>query len=268
MSKQMLSLILALFAASPLNSFAVMGAGSGGGGDAYSQEFAKIGLDLETWVASQRNNSDFPSRITPEKFKAAVETTRVESTDDELTLNNVPKDAINYPDEGRIIFNRGRWSKLQTYREKAALVFHEYLGIMRVDDKSYQMSSWILGLAGMEVDEIDFDLIKNANVCSVAGLSLEDCDPNAARDFSKRVVAQEIRRCQFMDVNLNYCLTTSLNPTVIAALTLYAQRAYDKGLRLRDVFEEGYFPIKDDKVGYIKNWERCQLVGIAPKDCN
>jgi hypothetical protein len=116
----------------------------GNGGDSYSLQFVKIGHDLESWIASKKGATDFPAELDEKSFVNTVNTTRVESTDEALSLNGIPKDAINYPAEKRIVFNRAAWDKLKTYQQRASLVMHEYLGIMGLDDSSYRISSYFL----------------------------------------------------------------------------------------------------------------------------
>jgi hypothetical protein len=48
-------------------------------------------------------------------------------------------DAVNFPDEGRILVNRSRWIR-STDEQKLFLTMHEYLGILGMSDRDYQIS--------------------------------------------------------------------------------------------------------------------------------
>ena len=51
-------------------------------------------------------------------------------------------DAINYPDLKKIEIHRSRWNEYgKNLRRKLPIVLHEYLGLMRLGDASYQISS-------------------------------------------------------------------------------------------------------------------------------
>jgi hypothetical protein len=110
----------------------------GNGGDVAALEFVDIAtqlLDYLNWIGSKE--------IDTTKFSWALENTKVESTSQELTLNRLPKDAINYPLEKKIIFNRDKWKSIGA-EQRAALAFHEYLGILGIDDTGYKISKKIL----------------------------------------------------------------------------------------------------------------------------
>lgn len=110
----------------------------GNGGDAYALQFVSFAEKILLYLQSARVEG-----IDVEALGQAIETTKVESTDSVLLLNNIPKDAINYPTEKRIVFNRQRWSALMA-NEKMALVLHEYLGILNIEDASYKFSKMVL----------------------------------------------------------------------------------------------------------------------------
>jgi hypothetical protein len=123
----------------------------GGGGDVYALQFVAIADKI---VAHFQNAPVEGIQI--EDLKAAVDTVVVESTDKILVLNKVPKDAINYPETKQIIFNRDRWNQIAD-EDKPALVLHEYLGILKIEDASYKYSKSILG---------DFNLYTGVNTGS------------------------------------------------------------------------------------------------------
>lgn len=111
----------------------------GGGGDVHALQF----IAIADKIVIHFQNSPM-KEIQIERLKKAIETTIVESTYENLVLNGVPKDAINYPESKRIIFNRIRWNQIAD-EDKPALVLHEYLGILKIEGASYNFSKNVLG---------------------------------------------------------------------------------------------------------------------------
>lgn len=131
-------LVLALMLC-PLVAGARVGNDQGNGGDMYAAEFVNI-----AWkVANFLRNSQI-TEVNVDKFEQTVRRTKVESTTRPLSLNHLPKDAINYPRQSRIVFNRGRWKAMDN-GERPVLVLHEYLGLMGVEGASYDYSRRLLG---------------------------------------------------------------------------------------------------------------------------
>ena len=92
----------------------------GNGGDTYAFEFVTIAKDIHTYLEIAD-----AKKIHLGQLQDALKNTKVESTDKKLSLNGVPKDAINYPTEKRIIFNRTSWTNTKESL-KPGLVLHEY----------------------------------------------------------------------------------------------------------------------------------------------
>jgi hypothetical protein len=114
----------------------------GNGGDTYALEFVAVADDVQKYLAA-----DGAEGLDLEALKNAIATTKVESTDKKLSLHGLPKDAINYPAEKRIVFSRLRWTQISEM-QKPAIVLHEYLGILGVADQSYKFSKALLGTFG------------------------------------------------------------------------------------------------------------------------
>jgi len=131
--------LLMLFVLMVPPALASEGHDQGNGGDLYAAEFVEAG---ERVLNLLRNNNS--KDVDTAALELAVKRTKVESTDKELRLGGLPKDAINYPSQGRIIFNRDRWIKLDA-GQKPVLVLHEYLGILGLEDASYAISRRIIG---------------------------------------------------------------------------------------------------------------------------
>ena len=124
-----------------LNNFSYAGVGAGGGGDAVSQDFIRAGLAALSYVSNHPGTIS----INLKSLAETVQKTSVESTNEELNLGSKHKSAINYPDSKQIIVSRVDWANL-TENSKKSLALHEYLGIMRVNDQNYQLSTQLLQL--------------------------------------------------------------------------------------------------------------------------
>jgi len=121
------------------STYAVTGGVVGNGGDEYALQFIAVARDVVGYLSIVN-----PSGIKLPDLIEAIDSTKVESTNDQLNLQGVPKDAMNYPAEKRIIFNRKRWDSISNKNQKSALVLHEYLGILGVDDTGYKLSKIML----------------------------------------------------------------------------------------------------------------------------
>ncbi len=106
----------------------------GNGGDLVAQEFIAAGRKL---VQELRAKPD-PRIPDVEKLAKMVETVKV-STAETLTLHGNEVDAINFPEERHIDVSRSRWRDYGAGK-RASLVLHEYLGVLNVDDKQYEIS--------------------------------------------------------------------------------------------------------------------------------
>lgn len=110
----------------------------GNGGDIYAVEFVDTAQKVVDTLVVQQSETAIIKKLS-EKIRSAL----VESTDDQLFLDGVRKDAINYPDIEKIIFNRKGWATANE-RTRMLLVLHEYLGLLRINDSRYSVSGSIL----------------------------------------------------------------------------------------------------------------------------
>ena len=118
------------------SSFAFATGGTvGNGGDTYAIQFTNTARRAHDELKNRGS-----SLIQLEVFMNTINTAEVESTDQPLYLDGSLKDAINYPDHKKIVFNRKAW---QDANERTQLLFvlHEYLGLMGVNDSKYNISS-------------------------------------------------------------------------------------------------------------------------------
>lgn len=114
----------------------------GNGGDAIVLEFTTYAHQVLKDIQVDAY-AEFP------EFKAsdlanAIQKTQVVSLEKTI-LNGVEKDAINYPTLFKIEVSRSRWLTQTNSPEKVrALVLHEYLGIMNIDDHDYRISGRLI----------------------------------------------------------------------------------------------------------------------------
>jgi hypothetical protein len=111
----------------------------GNGGDEYSQEFVNIGYELVESLMKEPL-----AGVDPDSLMQAIKATKVKSTSAPLILRGQEVSAINDPfsNPPQIVINSQAWENMNSSsHKKVFLVFHEYLGIMGIDDANYQVSS-------------------------------------------------------------------------------------------------------------------------------
>lgn len=114
------------------------GASDSGGGDSYVIDFIATGERVSQWLSVQKINDI--SGLSAEKFESTLKSAKITSTEAPLLLDEVEKDAINYPSEGKIVLNRSRWNFIDADFRKVGIVIHELLGLMKIDDQGYKVS--------------------------------------------------------------------------------------------------------------------------------
>ncbi len=126
-----------------------------GGGDARVLEFVSYGyraLEILERPGSALS-AQLRRRIDIKEFSRALQSTTIEVGSD-LAVNGVPKQAVNYPAQRRIVFDTGAWQKLDR-TQKASLAFHEYLGLLWLD-ANYELSqSYVRLLAEESLGELE-----------------------------------------------------------------------------------------------------------------
>lgn len=181
-------LILVSFVLTTSSAFAVKVVGNGG--DTYAIEFVSVASDILDYLEVSGSDG-----LDLAQLKDVMKTTKVESTDKALSLKGVPKDAINYPTEKRILFNRLAWGNAKE-AQKPRLVLHEYLGILGVDDSSYARSTELLSSFGygknvMEVDgPFTVNFATNTQYRFDAHVTLENYGP---KDWHYNADSERIR---------------------------------------------------------------------------
>lgn len=115
----------------------------GNGGDNVAQEFTNLArLAVKNLSAVEISVQDQKNL---EKIKAGIESVHV-SSEKQLFLNQKEVNAINRPSKLEIIVSRGRWKELKSEKvqTRVALVLHEYLGVMGLDDQQYALSEKLM----------------------------------------------------------------------------------------------------------------------------
>lgn len=110
----------------------------GGGGDSWGMEFSVATQQVLDYLTAEPQ-----SLVDLDRLRSMVSQTSIESSDLPLALNGMPKDAINYPDLRKIVFSRSSWSAISD-EARAALVLHEFLGLLKIDDTGYKISKLAL----------------------------------------------------------------------------------------------------------------------------
>lgn len=119
---------------------------SSGGGDIYAIEFQNKARELRSLLVGK----DFSPFKSADEFEKIINLVLVESTDADLILEGMKKDALNYPSEQRIVLNRSAWQRVSNDQTRFLFVLHEYLGAQGFDDSRYVHSSKILSLIFQE----------------------------------------------------------------------------------------------------------------------
>lgn len=127
----------------------------GNGGDVVASEFNSIARTA-VYFLQKKSLSTSDQNIVSD-IQKKIETTLVESVNDELSIDGRVVDAINYPELARIKVNRKRWEqiRLRNPSERAMIVLHEYIWIAGTNDGNYAVSTRL-------TKEIENDLDKNS----------------------------------------------------------------------------------------------------------
>lgn len=115
---------------------------AGNGGDEVAMDFIAASRRAAEYLAL---NPELVQRVSLGRLRSVIENMDVRSTDSELTIRGVTKTAINYPALTRVEINRPRW-KSNDAEIKPALALHECLGLLRIADQNYILSSELLEL--------------------------------------------------------------------------------------------------------------------------
>jgi len=133
-------LILVIFLS--LNVWA--GNSVGNGGDDVAQEFTTLARLAVKNLSAVKTSAADQKNI--EKIQTALESVHV-SSEKQLFLNGKEVDAINQPTKLEIAVSRSRWKELkdEKIQTRIALVLHEYLGVVGLDDQHYALSEKLMG---------------------------------------------------------------------------------------------------------------------------
>lgn len=159
-------------------------AGVGGGmdssgGDSCSLEFKDIAQNIHLDLL--RKNLKLSVEISHKKFWEKFLETKVKCVDEAVICEGEEKDACNTPSLRLIEVNRFRWDAISLGARKYQLVFHEYLGIMQIDDVDGKLSN--IYLKKQQVQQDDYVVANsspvNSAIVAEAGSLLANYDKDA-----------------------------------------------------------------------------------------
>jgi hypothetical protein len=118
----------------------------GNGGDSMAALFVSEADNALQLISEALRSGAFtpPPSFSFQRFEQRIKTATV-YTQDKTFLGNVEVDALNFPEENKIILNRSRWRTFSfDIKAKRFLVLHEYFGLANIRDGSYETSSFIV----------------------------------------------------------------------------------------------------------------------------
>lgn len=170
------------------------GGNSSGGGNVYADEFRQIARDL-----LKRIKFKFPIDIIGIKISDlsnAVESYKVEATEDVLKKDGVQVDALNFPSEKRILLSLLHWKKDLTPYQKSRLALHEFLGAMGLEDTRFEKTHKIFEETALNV----FIKMENFSVGGpVADLLIQRVS------WKKDADSLERQKCGYFNVGFLIC---------------------------------------------------------------
>ena len=120
------------------------GGDSSGGGDFRSLQFVQLAWKLDEILKPMAEKGIIDlGAFDFSRFEKAIQKTKVSITTEKIFVNGIEKDAKNDPNKKppEIVLNADRWDAIAEGSRRGALALHEYLGIMGIDDRKYQISS-------------------------------------------------------------------------------------------------------------------------------
>jgi hypothetical protein len=132
--------ILVFFAVALSSLSAYAGGTVGSGGDAIVGTFTAYARILDGLLKGELKEQ-FPE-VDVLKFENAVESTEI-VVQDKLILGGIEKDAVTNVKTATIQISRSRWPQVLSYsvQSRYQLVLHEFLHLLQIDDKRYEISS-------------------------------------------------------------------------------------------------------------------------------
>lgn len=117
---------------------------TGNAGDSYAREVFYTARDLLQRLESLELAGK-PLMPTAD-LRRLLKTVQI-GMEDGVSLNGIQRDAVSYPSERKMIFNRARWKEYRQPQEtkaRLALVLHELFWMLDIDDTNYAKSSPIV----------------------------------------------------------------------------------------------------------------------------
>jgi hypothetical protein len=124
--------------------FTALGSGTdiGRGGDSIALDFKSVATyDV---ALLRQHAADLGSIVNVDQLENVIAGAQL-STQDHVFLGDVEKDAVNFSAPDRIVIGAARWIQLPLNdARKDALVLHEYVSLMGIDDSGYAVSGKLL----------------------------------------------------------------------------------------------------------------------------
>ncbi len=220
------------------------------GGDAISAEFLAIfdGLYLELSQLDLDSDGAAGSKIlNAMKEKRALLELR---SSPELSIDNVPKDAVNYPELNPplIEVSQKSWARLSRV-QKSQLVIHEILPIAGYSDRDYALSSWFINktyLGEDRNDEIEdiFKLCKTSSLKTITLFELKRIFNQGQMPLpqiaGKGFCIEGLRLLIQAGWDLNLCPVGDANTlelTTLAQISIYFPRGFRESIKNFNEFE-------------------------------
>lgn len=136
----------------------------GNGGDSLAAQFVETADEMIDLIERALATGHFklPQEVNFPRLKQKVATAKVFSQDKTFLQNGIEVDALNFPAENKIVFNRERMRHLVfNLKAQRVLVMHEYLWLSGVDDSSYRFSVFLARKLANGGDRGEYWLLKD-----------------------------------------------------------------------------------------------------------
>ncbi|WP_413574719.1 hypothetical protein ACLVWU_10860 [Bdellovibrio sp. HCB290] len=126
--------------------------GTRNGGNTQASEFYDLGVEvLENLNLRDSIQLSTGEDLFPQQLINLFKKTKLMVSNEPLELEGSTVEAINYPDINRIEFDGQAWAK-KPKSLKYRLVIHEILGLARIQDPQYMMSSEVFKIASIGIN--------------------------------------------------------------------------------------------------------------------
>jgi hypothetical protein len=214
--------------------------GAGNGGDAREIEFKSIGLAIADALELE---PAFLPCVPAKLFRAVVEKSKIKAVD-QAHLGNEKRNAVNYPDRLEIELTGSAWDSLKP-SERNRLVFHENMGLLKIEDKdSVRIQRLLDGPQAKDLAPQDLTISNNEPIFEKTSLTIRFKSPFTLKRASSKTnwthslyfQNGSLKEGSQLDVKKPWCLIMNINN--IAAT--YDPTIVKSGMSLRS-----YRPLTD-----------------------